>query len=41
LAWKVSDWQRLDRFISLRTEGVTFYIGERQLTLENAQPSCA
>ena len=36
-AWKLSDWQRLDRFLVLGTEGGTFYIGERQLTLENAQ----
>jgi len=36
-AWKVGDWQRLDRFLVLGTEGGTFYIGERQLTLENAQ----
>lgn len=36
-AWKVSDWQRLDRFLVLGTECGTFYIGERALTLENAQ----
>ncbi|MBV9600395.1 MAG: TROVE domain-containing protein, partial [Chloroflexi bacterium] len=36
-AWKVSDWRRLDRFLVLGTEGGTFYIGERQLTLDNAQ----
>jgi len=36
-AWRVDDWVRLDRFISLGSEGGTFYIGERQLTLENAQ----
>jgi 60 kDa SS-A/Ro ribonucleoprotein len=36
-AWQVSDWQRLDRFLVLGTEGGTFYIGERQLTLENAE----
>jgi 60 kDa SS-A/Ro ribonucleoprotein len=36
-AWTVSDWQRLDLFLSLGTEGGTFYIGERPLTLENAQ----
>src|SRR5262245_13904170 len=36
-AWKVSDWQRLDRFLVLGTEGGTFYIGERALTLDNAQ----
>jgi 60 kDa SS-A/Ro ribonucleoprotein len=33
----VSDWQRLDRFLVLGTEGGTFYIGERQLTIENAE----
>jgi 60 kDa SS-A/Ro ribonucleoprotein len=36
-AWKLTDWQRLDRFLSLGTEGGTFYIGERQLTFENAE----
>ena len=36
-AWKVTDWQRLDRFLVLGAEGGTFYIGERALTLENAQ----
>ena len=36
-AWKVSDWQRVDRFLVLGTEGGTFYIGEHALTLENAQ----
>ena len=36
-AWKLSDWQRLDRFLVLGSEGGTFYISECQLTLENAQ----
>jgi 60 kDa SS-A/Ro ribonucleoprotein len=36
-AWAVDDWQRLDRFLVLGTEGGTYYITERQLTLENAQ----
>jgi 60 kDa SS-A/Ro ribonucleoprotein len=35
-AWKMTDWRRLDRFLVLGTEGGTFYIGERQLTLDNA-----
>ena len=36
-AWAVDDWIRLDRFISLGSSGGTYYIGERQLTLDNAQ----
>jgi len=28
-AWNLSDWQRLDRFLVLGTEGGMFYIGER------------
>jgi 60 kDa SS-A/Ro ribonucleoprotein len=35
--WAVNDWLRLDRFLILGSEGGTFYITERQLTLENAQ----
>jgi hypothetical protein len=33
-AWKVTDWQRLDRFLVLGTEGGTFY---RRATRELAQ----
>jgi 60 kDa SS-A/Ro ribonucleoprotein len=36
-AWPVDRWARLDRFLILGSEGGTFYIGERQLTRENAQ----
>jgi len=36
-AWPVSTWDRLDRFLVLGSEGGTYYIGERELTVENAQ----
>lgn len=36
-AWQIDDWQRLDRFLILGTEGGTYYIGERKLTLDNAE----
>jgi 60 kDa SS-A/Ro ribonucleoprotein len=36
-AWPVDMWTRLDRFLILASEGGTYYIGERQLTQENAQ----
>jgi 60 kDa SS-A/Ro ribonucleoprotein len=36
-AWPVDQWTRLDRFLILGSEGGTYYIGERQLTRENAQ----
>ncbi|MEZ4680368.1 MAG: TROVE domain-containing protein [Caldilineaceae bacterium] len=36
-AWAVDSWTRLDRFLVLGTEGGTYYTGEQQLTLENAQ----
>jgi 60 kDa SS-A/Ro ribonucleoprotein len=36
-AWAVDDWTRLDRFLILGSEGGTYYIGERQLTVENAE----
>jgi len=35
-AWAVTPWQRLDRFLVLGTEGGTYYVGERELTVENA-----
>lgn len=35
--WKVDDWTRLDRFLVLGAESGTFYIGERKLTIENAE----
>jgi 60 kDa SS-A/Ro ribonucleoprotein len=34
--WALSPWGRLDRFLILGSEGGTFYVGERQLTVENA-----
>lgn len=33
----VDDWTRLDRFLILGSEGGTYYIKERKLTVENAQ----
>lgn len=35
--WAVDDWERLRRFITLGSEGGTFYIKERELTIENAE----
>ena len=35
-AWAVDAWTRLDRFLVLGSEGGTFYVGERELTVENA-----
>lgn len=35
-AWAVDDWVRLDRFLVLGSEGGTYYINERKLTVENA-----
>jgi 60 kDa SS-A/Ro ribonucleoprotein len=35
-AWAVTAWQRLDRFLVLGTEGGTYYVGERELTVEGA-----
>ena len=35
-AWAVTPWQRLDRFLVMGTEGGTFYVGERELTVEGA-----
>ncbi len=36
-AWELDPWQRLMRFLVLGTEGGTFYVTEKTLTLENAQ----
>jgi 60 kDa SS-A/Ro ribonucleoprotein len=36
-AWALDDWGRLDRFLVLGSEGGTYYIGERALTIENAE----
>ncbi|HEV2149439.1 MAG TPA: TROVE domain-containing protein [Longimicrobiaceae bacterium] len=35
-AWAVDRWTRLDRFLVLGSEGGTFYVGERELTVQNA-----
>jgi len=34
--WAVDRWARLDRFLLLGTEGGTWYVGERELTVESA-----
>ena len=39
--WQVDDWVRLDRFLILGSEGGTFYVSERKLTLENASAVAA
>ncbi len=36
-SWPVDEWTRLDRFLVLGSEGGTYYIGERELTQENAR----
>lgn len=36
-SFKVSDWDRLDRFLVLGTEGGSYYVGERKLTKDNAK----
>lgn len=40
-AWTVTPWDRLDRFLVLGSEGGTYYVGERALTIENAQSVAA
>ena len=35
-AWAVDHWTRLDRSLVLGAEGGTFYVAERELTIENA-----
>lgn len=35
-AWAINQWDRLDRFLVLGSEGGTYYVGERKLTLQNA-----
>jgi 60 kDa SS-A/Ro ribonucleoprotein len=35
-SWEIDDWTRLDRFLILGSEGGTFYISERALTIDNA-----
>jgi 60 kDa SS-A/Ro ribonucleoprotein len=34
--WQVDDWSRLDRFLVLGSEGGTYYVSERDLTVDNA-----
>lgn len=34
--FEVSDWERLNRFMILGSEGGTYYISERKLTIDNA-----
>lgn len=36
-AWKVDDWTRLDRFLILGSEGGTYYVKPRGLTIANAE----
>lgn len=36
-AFKASDWQRLERFLIIGTEGGSYYASERALTRENAE----
>jgi 60 kDa SS-A/Ro ribonucleoprotein len=33
----ISNWDRLDRFLVLGSEGGTYYVGEQKLTVENAE----
>jgi 60 kDa SS-A/Ro ribonucleoprotein len=35
--WGLDDWARLDRFLMLGSQDGTFYVGERALTIENAE----
>lgn len=35
--WEITDWQKLDRFLILGTEGGTYYISEKNLTKKNAE----
>jgi len=35
-SFEVDDWQRLERFLILGSEGGTYYVGERKLTRDNA-----
>ena len=35
--WQVNDMDRLRRFLCLGSEGGTYYIGEKELGIENAQ----
>jgi 60 kDa SS-A/Ro ribonucleoprotein len=35
-AWRQGDWARLDRFLVLGSDGGTYYVGEPELTVDNA-----
>lgn len=35
--YQLNDWDRLDRFLILGSEGGTFYVRERELTIDNAK----
>jgi len=35
--WQISNWQRLDRFLILGSEGGSYYATEQALTIENAE----
>lgn len=36
-SFAIDDWKRAERFLILGSEGGTYYVGERKLTLDNAQ----
>src|SRR5688572_8735029 len=36
-SFPVDDWSRLDRFLILGSEGGTYYVSERALTIDNAR----
>lgn len=40
-AWPVGAWDRLDRFLVLGSEGGTYYVQERELTIDNARAVAA
>jgi 60 kDa SS-A/Ro ribonucleoprotein len=37
-SFQLDRWARLDRFLVLGTDGGTFYVGERDLTVDNLAP---
>ena len=39
--WALDDWARLDRFLVLGSEGGTYYVSERALTIESAKSAIA
>jgi 60 kDa SS-A/Ro ribonucleoprotein len=40
-AWELGPWERLDRFLVLGSEGGTYYVGERELTVASAAAAAA